>query len=499
MRRIPLWFLEAGLALFLIATPLAMAHAAETMTFRPVPPESVAQTTGGTRLTRDEIRRQVRSAVHEGKLKSVSIGSNGVTVDIDSAGARKTIIVGSDNTDTGVGTPDTPEAPAAPGAPKALPSDAGRETTGEIVRFGSDITVGSSQAVQGDVMSMGGSVRVEGTVHGSVTSMGGDVTLEPGSRVDGDVVCMGGTLHESPGSSVGGQRVTAPRMPGGRLFMPMLNVVGTGFKVVGRIVSMLLFLGIAFLVLKLAPGRSQSAVDTIRNEPGASFMVGLLIWALIIPSVIALALTMAILCITIIGIPLAVAVAVGYAAFFALAAIWGGVIGHTVLGMRLHGRLKGGEADLVTYAFWGIIGVGALRIAGDLMHIVPLFGFFGGLLRVMCFVIAFALGTLGAGALVRDEYRRRTVQDWWRRSRPVQFRRGADDRNDDIPPPPMDFGGAVGASVPPAPPAPTSPPAPPAAPAPPAPAAPPSPPEAFQPPVAPAAPPAPPEPPAPIA
>ena len=480
MRRIPLWILEAALALFLIATPLAMVHAEETMTFRPVPPESVAQGTAGAHLTRDEIRRQVREAVHAGKLKGVTIGGNGVAVEIDSAGTRKTIRVDPDaNSGVVVSTPGVPDSPK-PGS-----SDSGRETTGEIVRFGSDITVGPTQSVQGDVMSMGGSVRVEGTVHGSVTSMGGDVTLEPGSRVDGDVVCMGGSLHESPGSSVGGQRVTAPRMPGGRLFMPMLNVVGTGFKVVGHLVGMLVFLGIAFLVLKLAPGRSQSAVDTIIHEPGASFMVGLLIWAMVIPSVIALALAMAILCITIIGIPLAVAVAVGYAAFFALAAIWGGIIGHTILGMRLHGRLKGGPADLVTWAFWGIIGVYGMRIAGDLLHIVPLFGFFGGFLRVISFVISFSLGTLGAGALVRDEYRRRTVQDWWRRSRPPQFRRNGNDRGiDDIPPPPMGFGAPPPPVTPAAPAAPVTPPP-----------APPSPPESYQRPASSA----PPEPPAPIA
>ena len=485
MRRIPLWSLEAALAVILIATPLAMAHAAETMTFRPVPPESAAQTAQQARESAKEVRDQVRAALRSGKLKSLTIGSNGVKVEVDSAGTKRTIIVDSNDDSSSAATaatPDSPEVPAAPTPP--------RETTGEIVRFGSDITVSRSQAVQGDVVSMGGSVRVEGTVHGSVTSMGGDVTLEPGSRVDGDVVCMGGTLHEVPGSSVGGQRVTAPRVPGGRMFLPMLSFVGTGFRVVGHLVSMCILLGIAFLVIKLAPGRSQGAVDTIRREPGTSFLVGLLILALIIPSVIALALAMAILCITIIGIPLAVAVAVGYAAFFVIVAIWGTVIGHAILGQRLHERLKGGPADLVTYAFWGIVGMYVLRIAGDLLHIVPVFGFFGGFLRVISFVIQAVLMVLGAGALVRDEHRRRTVQDWWNRSRPARFRRGDERGMDDIPPPPAD----AFVSTPPVAPMPAPPPQPSQPPAPPP--TPPSPPEAFQPP---SASPPPPEPPAPSA
>ena len=61
MRRIPLWSLEAALAVILIATPLAMAHAAETMTFRPVPPESAAQTAQQARESAKEVRDQVRA------------------------------------------------------------------------------------------------------------------------------------------------------------------------------------------------------------------------------------------------------------------------------------------------------------------------------------------------------------------------------------------------------------------------------------------------------
>jgi hypothetical protein len=54
------------------------------------------------------------------------------------------------------------------------------------------------------------------------------------------------------------------------------------------------------------------------------------------------------------------------------------------------------------------------------------------------------LGTLGAGALVRGEYQRRSLQNWWSRMRPASGPRN------DMPPPP----GAP--PPPPAPPPPTS-------------------------------------------
>jgi len=322
------------------------------------------------------------------------------------------------------------EAPPAP-EPAPVPEPTVRTTSGDLVRFGSDITVKAGQLVQGDVVSFGGSIEVIGHVTGNVSAMGGDVTLSSTARVDGDVVCIGGTLREEPGSSVGGQRVTAPRTPGAKLFFPMLAVVGTGFQMLAHAAAALFMLGIAWLFAKLAPGRTQAAMDLISAEAGPSFIIGLLLWALIIPSVIAMALVVAVLCITIIGIPLAVAVAVGYCAFFVLAALWGLVVGYGVLGQRLYPRFKGSAATLMQSLVWGCIALQGLRIASDLFHVVPLFGFVGGLLTFVHFVLAVLLATLGAGALVRGEYQRRSLQNWWSRMRPA----GAA-RNDMPPPPP---------------------------------------------------------------
>ena len=398
MGRIQTWMMPLALAVTVLACAAALAMAEEKMTFRPVPAESVAQL---------QHPAHVRVPAATGTLT--------ISADEDSAGA------------SGEASDDSIE----PGIP--IPPAPRRETTGEIVRFGSDIDIPRGQAVDGDVVSIGGDVRVEGLVKGSVTAMGGDVTLMPRSRVDGDVVCMGGTLHEEPGSSVGGQRVTAPRVPGRRLFLPMLAVVGTGVHIVVHLMVMLVMLGLTFLIVKLAPGRTQHAIDTIAADAGTTFLVGLLLWGLIIPSVIVLAIAMVILCITIIGIPVAAAVGVGYVAFFMLAVIWGSVVGAATLGGHLHVRLRGSTPSLMRAAVWGVVAFYGLRIAGDFFHVVPLFGFLGGLLGFIAIAMSVVLTTFGAGALVRSEYRRRTVQDWWQRSRP---RKGGAKVEDDFPPPP---------------------------------------------------------------
>lgn len=399
---------------------------AQSMTFRPVPAESVASAASEARreAARDarEVRRDVRRAITE------ATRGTGVQVDFDSVGGGGVSVSIDGST-----VPDAPAAPAMPAMPVS--------TTGEIISFGQDIHVGVGETVQGDVVAMGGDVTIEGTVRGSVTAMGGDVHLMPGARVDDDVVCLGGTLLEEHGATVGGQRVTAPRTRGARFMLPVLGAIGAGFEIMGLLVGALLLLGLSWLVVKLAPGRTQDAIDVIDRDGGAAFMVGLLLWALIIPSVIVLAIAMALLCITIIGIPLAAAVAVGYVAFFVVAAFWGAVVGYVLIGRQVHNRLRGPVPSLAVAAIWGVLAIQGLRIGAELFHVVPFFGFVGGLVKVVYIIACIVLTTLGAGALVLGEFRKRTVQDWWQRIRPAT----PGMRTDHVPPPP-----------PPAPPAPPS-------------------------------------------
>lgn len=393
MKNIRALLVAAVLAPVALLAGREIAAAQETMTFRPVPAESVAI------LERSAPRPKTAApAPKNGQVPAVPA------------------------------VPQAPEVPEVPEVPRAEPL----ETTSEIVRFGGDIEVPRGQAVDGDVVSFGGDIRIDGVVHGTVTAMGGDVTLTSSAVVDEDVVCVGGTLREQPGSIVRGSRVTGPGGGKGRMLFPVFNLLGTGFQLAAHLFAMLLWLGLAFLFVKLAPGRSALALQTLREEGGMSFLIGLLLLGLIIPSVIVLAIVIAILCITIIGIPLAAAVAVGYVAFLVIAFLWGAIVGYAQLGSHLFARLKGGTATLVQAALWGVVALHGMRIAGDFFRVMPAFGFIGGLLNFLFFTITSLLAVFGAGALVRGEYSRRTVQTWWGRWRG----RNGGLREDDLPPPP---------------------------------------------------------------
>jgi hypothetical protein len=361
------------------------AHAADVMEFKPVPAESVTS-----------IERRARRT---------HVTEDTKTPALPTPPAEPTPTV------------DEPDVPVAP-------TPARVEHSGDLVRFGSDIHVPSDQEVSGDVVAIGGDITVDGRVQGDVVAVGGSVTLGSAAHVEGQLVTVGGQLHEAPGSYAGGSRVTAGGLPkrwaSGRRFWPFMSMFGSGMRVMLSIMWMLFMMGVAWAITQLAPARTRAAFDSLKREGMMCFALGLLAWALLIPSVIALALVAAVLCITIIGIPLALAVIVGYVGLLILLCVWGYVVGAIALGERLWGRFRTGEATLTVFAIWGIGAVSGVRILGHMFGILPLGGFPGGILVVLGAVTSVVLMTLGAGSLLRSQARREQMSQWWpRRAAPA--------------------------------------------------------------------------------
>ncbi len=448
MRRLHALSSIAAFAALALGALTITTRAQTSMTFRPLPPESVSQIRTSTGVMPNI---QVHGRDRHGRVVDVRIDSNSISINAP--------------------RPPAADAPAAPETPEAPAAQGTHETAGDIVKFGSDIEVPADQVVNGDVVSMGGSVRVDGAVRGSVTAMGGDVTLGESARVDRDVVCLGGTLHEDPGSVVRGQRVTAPRQA--RMLVRPSRALETevhrrSHHLVVHLVNTLLLLCAAWLVSKLAPVRTQAAIDGIRRSPLEAFLVGAMV--LLSPLVVALAALM--LVVTIIGLPFAAILIVLYVLLLpviALLVCWGLVVGCALLGGQLHLRLQQAPAELLRSALWGVGGLGVIAIAGDLLHFLPVFGFLGWLLAALATTMSLALMALGTGALLHGEYARRRGTIGWRN------RRGGGPGDDFPAPPPPEPQPVVSPSPAPAPESPPAPPSPPEAympPPPPPPAAP---------------------------
>jgi hypothetical protein len=377
--------------------------------------------------------------------------------------------------------PDTPDAPDAPNPPDA-------PSSGDIVRIGSDIHVDKDQVVDGDVIVFGADAQVDGHVRGNVSVTRGDVHLGSTAKVDGDVLCIGGEIQEEDGATVLGQRVTGLQGRHGRtrtrihrdISFDEDRVWSHPAKVVRRLTYLLLWLGLAWAIAKFAAGRTNRALDTMQREVATSFGMGFALLLLLIPSVIALALVVAILCITIIGIPVALGVMIGYCLLLLLLGGWGYVVGAAALGRRIAGR-SATQPTLVRSAVFGVLAIQGSMLVATMLKPLPIIGWMAGVLWVLAMVVYAAVTLLGVGAIIRSKFGQGEGGQWWPPSRLF---------GPSTPPAPAGWPSGPGGSWTPDMPTPApAPAAPPAAPY----AAPPSPPPSYTPP--PYTPPPPPEPP----
>ncbi|MEM9191610.1 MAG: hypothetical protein AAGF12_20720 [Myxococcota bacterium] len=196
--------------------------------------------------------------------------------------------------------PDPPTPPRVGDTPPE-PDDK-PEVQGERVTFGADVHVRAGERVR-EVVTMGGSVIVEGEVVGDVVTMGGDVEVRPGGNVLGEIVTMGGeiTIHEggqAQGGVVSPGRVEsgpAAPTPGAVIAEKETSwfeeAVRSGAK---HAVPFL----VGLFLMAVAPKRFGTLRRQLRQAPFRSFFTGAL-------GLLACLILGLVLMITIVGIPAA--------------------------------------------------------------------------------------------------------------------------------------------------------------------------------------------------
>jgi hypothetical protein len=278
--------------------------------------------------------------------------------------------------------------------------------------------------VDGDVVAVGGDVTVYGRIEGDVAAMGGDVHLMSSAYVDGDVVCMGGRLMEEDGAHVGGQRVSGLGRGRTTIHSDWKEERRRNSRAGSSLVSLLLIAGAAWAFASLGPGRTREVMSTLKTEPLMSVGIGGLFIALLIPSIIALALVVALLCITIIGIPVALAALLGYCLFLVLVWVWGYVAAAAWIGEAILSRRTSNVAatatppvppTLVQSALLGVGVVSGGAFLGAIIHDAGgMLSGVGLLIRVLAAIAGILLAVAGSGAWLRTEFKAGTIARWWR-------------------------------------------------------------------------------------
>ena len=277
-------------------------------------------------------------------------------------------------------------APAFAGGPAGFGDDGDRivfsgpvdvpagQTVGDVVAFDGAVTIDGR--ANGDVVSLGGPVRIAGSVDGDVVSLAERLTLSPAAVVGGDLVygedrpvvaagaVVDGDVQRADASSWFGDRFGGDRFGSGPFDEDFGWIGWLGSWLAVSLSSLVLGLGL----LRLAPGSAQRALEIGLKRVRGSIGYGL---ALLFGVPIAAVMLM----VTIVGIPLGIALLLGLVPLVAL----GYTVGAWVLGRMVTASRR--KSSIAFLAGWGIL---------RLIALVPILG---GL-------VGFAATVFGLGVLV---------------------------------------------------------------------------------------------------
>jgi hypothetical protein len=264
------------------------------------------------------------------------------------------------------------------------------DVTGDVTVFGGRAEVHSGAHVKGDATVFGGTLRLDdgSEVGGDVSTIGGSLSRDPGASVGGDVLDKGGSSEdeegddepstaptEKPGAPAGGGHGAAATAVVDHHRWLRRSVQSTLDGV--RLAAVLFVLGT--LMLALAGRRMDALRGEIATRPMRSLAMGLL--GAFCGTVLLIAL-----CVTVIGIPIAMCVVVvgGFAVLAAMCAVLS-VVGEGLLRHRTENPYVHLAVGCAIFA-----GLAAIPYVGSLVVAV-----------VLVAGVGILVATRGAGYFVR--------------------------------------------------------------------------------------------------
>ncbi|GHG77081.1 hypothetical protein [Comamonas sp. JC664] len=258
------------------------------------------------------------------------------------------------------------------------------QTVESAVVYGGNLVVNGH--VKDDAVAFGGNLEVHGRVEGDAHAFGGNVILGPDAQVGGDVSAFGGTVERDDDARVEGSIESfggagIGRMVAGEIKKGVKEAKHSsgnrgdrdddGAGLAGFILTFAVLFGLGFLGQMFFPARMKQLGEEVRRSPVQTGLTGLLGLLAMIPLTV-------VLCITIIGIPVAlvlwlaapVAAALGYAAVA------------SEVGMKvpiLRGRKT--QAVVLALGLLVLMVVGAIPILGTLVTLFVGFMALGAVIR----------------------------------------------------------------------------------------------------------------------
>ena len=265
------------------------------------------------------------------------------------------------------------------------------KTQDNVISWGGEIRI--EGRVTDTVINFGGTIVVAGQVENTVFGFGSDIILKSTARIEGDVISLGGTLDKYPGATIEGDTIYFGTSDEVSEFLKKGFAGIFGFSllpilIIFKLITLVIWFILAIILVAIFPKQISFASNQIRTSFWPIFGTGILsiiiFTGLIIFSVF--------LSFILIGIPILLAlVAIGV-----VIKVFGRVVIFYFLG------------DWIFKAFGGKQASGLLAVILGLL----LFGLLG-FIPIIGSLFSFVLSIIGWGVVIRTKFG--SMENWFKR------------------------------------------------------------------------------------
>jgi len=265
------------------------------------------------------------------------------------------------------------------------------EIQDNVISWGGDILIKGE--VTENVINFGGTIIIEGKVGEAVVGFGSDIRLTSTARVEGDVLSLGGTLERETGSTIEGDTVFFSTSEEVTQFLKdgLVGIFGLSLipiLVIFKLITLFIWFLLALILVAIFPKPISFASSQIRTSFWPVFGIGFLgiiiFTGLVIFSVF--------LSFILIGIPILLAlIAIGV-----IIKIFGRVVVFYFLGDSIYRALSRKRPSSIVAVILGVLIFGFIGF-------IPIFGS----------LVSFVLSIIGWGVVIRTKFG--TVENWFRK------------------------------------------------------------------------------------
>jgi hypothetical protein len=265
------------------------------------------------------------------------------------------------------------------------------EIQDNVISWGGEIRIEGE--VTDSVINFGGTIIIEGEVGQTVVGFGSEIILKSSAKIEGDVLSLGGTLQKDPGAIIEGDTIYFSTSDEVAKFLKEGFVGVFGFSLIPlllifKLITLVIWFILAIILVAIFPKQISFASNQIRTSFWPIFGTGIL--SIIIFT--GLVIFSVFLCFILIGIPILLAlIAVGV-----VIKTFGRIVVFYFLG------------DWIFKAFGGKQTSGLLAVLLGLF----LFGLIG-FIPIIGSLFSFVLSIIGWGVVIRTKFG--SVENWFKR------------------------------------------------------------------------------------